>query len=312
MIKRGITKAKDILSKSITPFRKELKNVSITLYDQIIKEPNADELAERILLTFSDERGAYKRTYAKRFEDFDGHILSILKDNIDQSTVLSFHDVAVSDGRTAIDFFERLLAYYPNLTYVASDYNPSVFILEKGKLKVTLSHTDKILEIMYPPFVFNTIKRDHYRYYPLNHVMRFMLQHTLVKSLMRLYRSGNLKTKELLLFAPRALDKMKQDKRFILEQHSLLNPFQKQYDVIRAMNVLNPGYFSEEEFFKVLRHIYDGLLDDGLFITGSNQEGGSVVNGGIYQKTHCGFKHIWRSGQGSAIENYMLAINKCI
>ena len=312
MIKIGVTNARDILLKSKTPFRKELKNATITLYDQIARESNVDELAERLLLTFSDERGAYKRTYAKRFEDFDSHIVSILKDHFDKATVLSFHDVAVSDGRTAVDFFEKLLTYYPNITYTASDYNPNVFILEKGRLKVTLSHTDKILEIMYPPFVFNTIKRDHYRYYPLNHVVRFFLQHTLVKSLMSLYRSGDLKAKELLLFAPHALEQAKQDKRFILEQHSLLNPFQKQYDVIRAMNVLNPGYFSEEEFFKVLRHIYDGLLDNGFFITGSNQEGGSVVNGGIYQKTHCGFKHIWRSGQGSAIENYMLAINKCI
>ena len=39
------------------------KNLSVTLYDQILGLPNAEFLAERILFRFSDERGARKRTY---------------------------------------------------------------------------------------------------------------------------------------------------------------------------------------------------------------------------------------------------------
>ena len=79
MFKTGITHIRDIHSKGLTPFRKTFKNVSITLYDQILNEPDAEVLAERILLLFADERGAYKRTYARRFKQFDGVVLNFLK-----------------------------------------------------------------------------------------------------------------------------------------------------------------------------------------------------------------------------------------
>ena len=78
MIKTGITKLNQ-LSNDKTFLRKELKNVSITLYDQTLNLVDADNLAERILLLFSDERGAYKRTYQKRFEAFDCAIIKMLQ-----------------------------------------------------------------------------------------------------------------------------------------------------------------------------------------------------------------------------------------
>ena len=46
MFKTGIYKLKDTRIKAKL-FRKPLKKVSITLYDKILSEPNADELAER-------------------------------------------------------------------------------------------------------------------------------------------------------------------------------------------------------------------------------------------------------------------------
>lgn len=79
MIKTGITKLNQ-LSNDKTILRNELKNVSISLYDQALALPNADNIAERILLLFSDERGAYKRTYQKRFEAFDLGVIKMLQE----------------------------------------------------------------------------------------------------------------------------------------------------------------------------------------------------------------------------------------
>src|SRR5947208_2045153 len=75
------------------------KRVSITLYDQIFDYSNAEALAERILLMFTDERGAYKRTYSQRFAEFDTLCARVLAENFDQENALTVHDVAVSDGR---------------------------------------------------------------------------------------------------------------------------------------------------------------------------------------------------------------------
>lgn len=72
MIKTGICSLKDLVSrKDRMLFRKELKNVSISLYEAACAQKNAETLTQKILLLFSDAPGAYKRTYAKRFEEFD-------------------------------------------------------------------------------------------------------------------------------------------------------------------------------------------------------------------------------------------------
>jgi hypothetical protein len=282
------------------------KKLSITLYDQIINHSQADELAERILLHFADERGAYKRTYAKRFEDFDHEVLNLLNQHLKSQENLVIQDVAVSDGRTAGDFFAKLIQYFPNVTYCASDYNPKVYVLEKERTKVTLSHMGKILEIVWPPFVFNTIKRDSYRHYPLNYFVRLFVQSMIVRPLLQAYQAGEVKARELFLFAPKIMVLAQNDKRFHLLQYDLLTPFSNQSHIIRAMNVLNLSYFSEKQFTDVLSHIYLGLYENGLLITGSNQEAGSIVHGGVYQKTQSGFEIIWQSGMGPPIEKKLL------
>jgi hypothetical protein len=302
MIKTGITKLNQ-LSNDKTFFRNELKNVSITLYDQTLNISDGDQLAERILLLFSDERGAYKRTYQKRFEVFDLAVIKVLNELPSPQT---FHDCGVSDGRTALDFFEKMAMDFPKISYFASDYNPSVFVLEKGQLKVTLSHTGKILEILFPPFVFNKIKRDSFRHYPLNHLILFCIEKLMVNNLLKGYQQGLVKAKELLLFAPKVLQKAQTDKRLQLGQHDLLQPFKEPACIIRAMNVLNPSYFSETEFAQVIRNLYEGLRENGLLITGSNQEAGTIVNGGIYQKKGSVFTKIFNSGEGAPIESLLL------
>jgi hypothetical protein len=311
MIKTGIYNIQDVGSKGFTLFRKELKNVSITLYDTVIQEPNADELAERILFLFADERGVYKRTYAKRFEEFDKKVLENLKKTFRNEESLVLQDVGTSDGRTALDFFEKVSLFFPNLEYIASDYNSTVYILEKNKCKVTLSHTNKILEILWPPFVFNTIKRDSFRHYPLNQLILAIVRFLFVRPLLKNYKSGMVQAKKLMLFAPQVLRAAKNDPRFILMQHDLLQPFKKQAHIIRAMNILNPSYFSETECSKVICYVHSGLRDGGLLITGSNQEMGTMVHGGIYKKTEKGFEKIEQSGDGSPVDELILNLICC-
>jgi hypothetical protein len=307
MLKFGIHALNQIKdTKRLKTFFAKDKNISITLYKHIQGYPTADMLAERILLLFSDERGAYKRTYQKRFEKFDKSIISILKKTFITSDHLMFYDVGISDGRTALDFFEKMALAFPNVQYVASDYNPTVYVVKKDKVKVTLSHTGKILEILFPPFVFNKTKMDRFIFYPLNHIIRFFVEIFVVRPLMKEYKKGLVQPEELLLFAPRVLHCAEKDKRFKLRRHDLLSPLEGQACIIRAMNVLNISYFSESEFMIVIKNLYLGLKEGGLFITGSNQDAGSIVHGGVYKKYDGGFKKIFQSGNGSPIDHLIL------
>ncbi|MDR2416869.1 MAG: hypothetical protein LBD15_01690 [Holosporales bacterium] len=49
------------------------------MYPLIINEPDADCLAERVLLHFMDNRGAFKRTYTARFDAFDEEVEEFLE-----------------------------------------------------------------------------------------------------------------------------------------------------------------------------------------------------------------------------------------
>ena len=103
MLKFGITNLDQMRNRKFKTFLKRKRgNISITLYDKIHTFSDADTIAERILLLFSDERGAYKRTYQKRFGEFDAQVIHELSKFSPPQT---FHDVGISDGRTALDFF---------------------------------------------------------------------------------------------------------------------------------------------------------------------------------------------------------------
>lgn len=281
------------------------KRVSITLYDQIMGLPNSTELADKILLWFTDERGAYKRTYAQRFEGFDQAVIQILQQYHKPETPIVIQDLAVSDGRTAVDFFGKLTANFSNIEYHASDYNPKVQVIVSGKTKVTMGANYKVIEIVWPPFVFNAVRPDRYYHNPLNRVVQFFVEKFVLPRILRDYHSGKIQAKDIFLFAPAALNLAKSNVNFKLYQHDMLSRFEMQSDVIRAMNVLNRSYFTQDEFRHILQNLHAALKTDGLLITGSNQDAGSLVDGGVYQRTENGFTKIWQSGNGSPIDELL-------
>ena len=123
---------------------------------------------------------------------------------------------------------------------------------------------------------------------------------------MKKYHQNLVKAKEMYLFAPKVMQKANIDKNFQLGQHDLLQPFKEKVDIIRAMNVLNLSYFSKDEFSQTICNLYKGLTENGFLITGSNQEAGTIVNGGIYQKEKNGFLKVFNSGEGSPIESLLV------
>jgi len=304
MIKTGIYQIDQLLrGERQTCFRRELKNISITLYDQLDGQPRQEEFAERILQLFADVRGAYKRTYGRRFVDFDSMVVRQLAEHFDPAQSLVVADVAVSDARTSADFFLSLAASFPRLDFQASDYDPEVFVVESGKNRVTVDRENRLLEIVYPPFVFNLMKRDSYRHYPVNHVVRWLATRWMARPLVARFVSGQLAARRIELFDPRARELARRDPRFRLGRHDLLQPFAVagQTHVIRAMNVLNPSYFQARELGVVLGNIHTALVAGGWLITGSNEGIDTPIDGGLYRKSAQGFELLAVSAAGSPV-----------
>ena len=79
------------------------------------------------------------------------------------------------------------------------------------------------------------------------------------------------------------------------------------FDVIRAMNVLNKGYFTDAQLRRALANIVLSLNENGLFITGSNTAQGTVVDGGIYKMMGGRLEQVMSSGAGSQIDELVTA-----
>lgn len=302
MIKFGVFSDAQLANgkQALTPFTKTEKTISITLYDRIVDLPNAEELSARILKLFSDERGAWKRTYANRFPEFDRFVVDFLAAAYPDRQDLQVLDLGVSDARTSCDFFRQLAPHFPAMTFEALDYDASITIIEAANATVTLSRENRILEVVCPPFVFNTMKRDSVRY-PLNLVLRALAVRYRAMPVLRRYLAGKIKGRTIWLFAPAAMSLARTDARFRLGQHDLMNRFQASTpaDVLRVMNVFNPLYFTPSERRRVISNIHCAVSDGGWLVTGSNQDPGSLVHGGIFRRTALGFEQVWQSGDGS-------------
>ena len=79
MIKTGLYRVDQLSSSAkIRGFFGGTRRVSITLYEKLHEMKKAEEWAEKILFSYCDARGIFKRTYADRFDQFDDMAIDCL------------------------------------------------------------------------------------------------------------------------------------------------------------------------------------------------------------------------------------------
>lgn len=307
----GIYRRDQLTLKALTGSVGQTKRIAITLFPEIAKsdDPDRDLLLEYILLWFSAENRTYKRTYRDRFESVDEQVVQFLEDGDFPRRGLEVHDIAVSDGRSAVDFFQRLEAledFEP--IFLATDRDPDVMALSRPGshlVAVVDPESHALLQIIRPPFVFNNEKR---RFRPVGKLIRNTLLHTEVRALLKRLETNHpsLEVNRIRLLAPELLQLLETMPRFRFERSDVLEPMQHRFHLIRAMNILNRSYFTESELRLAVQNIRESLRLGGLFVTGSNQDAGSTVDGAIYQRVEGGFRRLWVSGSGSPVDGLVL------
>jgi hypothetical protein len=300
MIKTGLYRLDQLASlRNSRGFFGGTRRASITLYDKLASVRDGEKWGEQILALFSDGRGAYKRTYGRRFDEFDALAIQHISEAYQAERPLVIHDAGVSDARTACDLFQSIAARFPNVTYYASDCEPVLSLLRLGRITVALNQKGQILEVVLPPFVFNTIKPENFRRYPINYLFFQIACKVCVPRVIAAQRNGTIRASPLSLFCADAIQLAQRDRRFRLLGHDLLAGarFGVPVNVVRVMNVLNSSYFSEKELAQIVTRIFGSLRDGGLLVVGSNEEAGSQVRGAIYRKVSDGFAELARSGE---------------
>jgi chemotaxis methyl-accepting protein methylase len=276
------------------------KPISITLYDSIRNLENHEELAEEILTWFSNDRGAFKRTRSQRFEEFDRSVNEIMARELSRDAPIKVHDLGISTGETAYDYYHKLSALFPQLEYWASDYEAEIQVVESGKYRLTLSASGKPLEFVASPFVFSLMRPESWKRYPINALIRNYYQATAIKSLYRQFQEHPAAARRIMLFSPLVLDLSRNHPKFHLLTYNVLDPspIQTPLNIVRAMNILNRSYFSDSEMRTVLLNIHSALDFRGYLISGSNHEANSPVDGAVYQKHEFGFSSVESYGRG--------------
>lgn len=309
MLKTGIYRLDQLNSSTLDGFFGRRKFVAVTLYPEVIADngPDRDRLLERILSRFPAANGTYKRTQRRRFAAFDTQVVRMLSERSNPGTRCSIHDVAVSDGRTAFDFFRMIDDLTQmDLRFLASDASPDVVAVSGSDASFVVvidSDSQTPLQIIRPPFVFNVQQRESALLYPINRLILGALLRTRVRTTVKRLQAGDrrLNVSRIRLLAPDCLRLTETDPRFRFERYNILDKPREQYDVVRAMNVLNRSYFSDADIRLAVQHIHESLIPGGVFVTGSNQDAGSPVDGAVYERTVTGFRPLWSSGAGSPV-----------
>lgn len=282
MIKRGICSISQLLEEIDRPADRRVRQVAINLLNELPSDEHKTRMRERIFLELADDRGAYKRTYRNRFDEFDRLLLKTIHKVGPSARPLTVLDCGISDGRTAVDFFASLSNAEAAVNYYGTDYDPYLQAVTVGGSIVVFSSYGTPVQLIRSPFVFNLKVPDRWISYPVNRLVLTLVGPGIMARAKEKLQNQEA-VEDIALFCNEAIELSERDARFRLGRLDVLDPFPGQWHIIRMMNLLNPTYFSRDEFARIFGNVKDSLHESGLFVIGSNQDAGSAVTGGIYQ-----------------------------
>jgi chemotaxis methyl-accepting protein methylase len=293
--------------------------IALDLYMQTDKlDQTKRDLIEEKILNFSFSDGSYKKTHSHRFTAFDEKIVAYLEKNLAKDKKCRIHDLGVSDGRTSLELFLLLEKIFPEFDFYASDKNMfvQVFFDKKNKGRRIIKDEDgKILQIIIPPFVLDVYSQKRSLsfslkktlLYPVNIILTKLLLIPLFRNLF--FKINETEKQKIPLLQNKVLELVKVKNNFHLLSYNLFQKMTDEFDIIRAMNVINLSCFNEAEAGKITANILFALREGGIFIVGSNKAAGSEVNGDLMIKKNGRFESLLKFGNGAQFREIILAAN---
>jgi hypothetical protein len=304
MYKTGIYKKEQLVPEEVFSKTGQRKFVALDLYEAYEgPDEERDRFQEQAIGRLAMANGSFKKTHKNRFNEFDTKAISLIGELFPEDRILKVHDLAISDGRTTVPFFNVLAQGYKlNLEFLATDYAAEfVSARRKGtQRRVILDKNGNIIQTVLPPFVFNSVWPENPLYYPVNFALRKTVGWASALKMKSDFQKHpeQFEKKDILLLCHDCKELIS-DPRFTFRPYDILNGPSGYHHVIRAMNILNASYFPPARMEKAVANIAASLAEGGILITGSNIDSGSLVNGGIYRKKAGRFEVLHESGSGS-------------
>lgn len=258
--------------------------------------------------------GVYKYTAPRRFVDVAPEVLALLQERLGPGP-LAAHDLGVSDGTTSVELFTDLAARWADLRFVFSDWYDAVYVMtpDGEAWSVVLDAERRVVQFFGRGFVL-TPQTPPRRWHPVNRALLRRLRTRLEPRALDAARALRIDgdrvegppgwgVERVPLVCRAALDLVAKDPRARFIRHSVLDPMEGRFRFVRAMNVLNRGYFGEADLRRAIGRIRDALEPGGVLLIGRNvDEEDGRTTATAFVRTAAGFEIVRRFAGGSEIE----------
>ncbi len=298
----GVHRADQLKSLRVNSIYGRRRKFSLDLFTEI-EQRGDKKIKGAFWESIVDGTGVFKRTYSGRFPQFDNQILGFIKE-ANFETPLRILDVAVSDGSTSVEFFNGITDNIASsFEFTATDRDTGFLVLsskERPDRRVIVSQNGEIVQVVWPPFVFNSARRDNRLSFPINWVIWPVALRYARELVAQWQKNDSRLTATSLIFASQGFrDLLAKDNRLAFKAWDITTSWTGgKVHCVRAMNILNKGYFSPEKLELAVRNLTANLIDGGILAAGSNEGPGSGVDGAIYRMQGGRLKELYSSGNG--------------
>jgi len=285
--------------------------------------PAKEEIArfERLMKQIQLSNGVSRTTFRGRFSQWNEEIQQCLEQVFPPGPApLDVADWAVSNGITAIEWFERLRRSYPAVEFTASDRTlylieahlpetAETYILEPGGTPVQYVRDPFVLSLTQPVRWVYWVNRRLWRRAWGNWRNRWSRELQIPRGWSGLEEGGisveapPFVLRKLPLVHPEVVHLMTHCRQFHIRRHSIFDALPEPVNVIRTMNIFNRAYFSEDTLTEGARAVWRSLRPGGIWIAGRTvKENPPRHEATIYRRQERGWEIRKRVEGGSETE----------
>jgi hypothetical protein len=295
MLKLGVRRIEE-LSHARTIFGRA-KRIDIRLYWEILRgRPEEDHWLQRILQSYIASNQAPKRTESARFRKFDALLLETLAER-GSGFPRTAHDMGVSDGRTAVELYEKLRERGA-VDFTASDWYPALHLVQHRARGWSVAFDEDGNAVQYAGFgfVLSPPEPDRAYLYPVNRLIQTLFERVLAPRAARalaevdLNELGTLAERDsdafrvtlIQLVCRECLALLEDEAGFRYERHDVREPCGRRFHLIRAMNVVN--HLTPADQRRALLALCESLEEGGLLALGRSQDPSGETLGSIFER----------------------------
>ncbi|MEE9393204.1 MAG: hypothetical protein V3W41_11930 [Planctomycetota bacterium] len=263
----------------------------------------------------------YKTTRRGRFKDLDARLADEVAQRMPHVRPVRIHDVGASSGVTSLELQLLFDGRHPVEVHATDFYDRLVAVKPRASVWTVVFDVDgEALQFVSGSFVLSAQEGES-RKLPINRALaarakqrvllraqalRDAVQHQNGEGVVQL-DDGEVRV--IRLVHPDVADLLNSHSGFTFGRHDVFEPTPTTYDVVRAVNVLNPGYFDDDRVRSASLAVAKSLRSEGLFLVGRTIDEEQRQNRAtLFLKTEDRFLPLWDHQGGAENREVVLSL----